>query len=838
MREYQHQALEAKWRQRWQDQELYKAENSQDKPKYYVLDMFPYPSGAGLHVGHPKGYIATDVVTRCMMMRGFNVLHPMGWDAFGLPAENYALKTGTHPSISTAEHIVNYKRQLDEIGLAYDWSREINTTDPAYYKWTQWAFLEMFKRGLVYESHEPINWCPVDKTGLANEDIENGRCERCGSLVEKRPLRQWGIRITDYADRLLTDLDKLPDWEDSIKEMQRHWIGRSEGASVIFAIVDSPYTIEVFTTRPDTLFGATYLVVAPDHGIIAKLQSVISNWTEVQAYADSVKNKSDLERTDLNKEKTGVELQGVKAIHPVTGHELPVYAADYVLSGYGTGAIMAVPAHDERDQEFALKYKLPIIKVVLPPALDQSSTIGFNSLPVHHDLRLVADCYTEEGIATNSEFLNGLPTAEAKQKMSAWLEANNVGKSKVQYKLKDWVFSRQRYWGEPIPLIYCRHCADEQQAGNLEPANLGERLNPGWMADDNLPVTLPMVDHYEPSGTEESPLAGMPDWVNVACPRCGSPAKRETNTMPQWAGSSWYYLRYMDAHNDQALVGKSAEQYWSPVDLYVGGAEHATRHLIYARFWHKFLFDIKTVTTEEPFAKLRHVGLILASDGRKMSKRWNNVINPDDICAEYGADAFRVYEMFMGPFDQPVAWNTNGVVGARKFLQRLAMLSLKVGEDSAGRAAVSLLHKTIIKVSGDIVDFKFNTAISALMILVNKLSDEPSLTAGQYAMLLQLAAPFAPHLAEELWQEQGQQRSIFLSAWPVADESLTVDEQVTVVVQINGKVRDSLEVAANLPDAELETMAKAQPKILPWLEGKDVVKVIVVPNKLVNIVIS
>ena len=813
MPDYNHESIEKKWQAFWQESSLYKTANLSPKPKFYCLDMFPYPSGTGLHVGHPKGYIATDIVARFKMMQGFNVLHPMGWDAFGLPAENYAIKNKTHPAAAVSKNIEVYKRQLEILGLAFDWSREINTTDPEYYKWTQWAFAEMFKKGLVYESYEPINWCPTCQTGLANEDLEDGKCERCGTLVEKKPLRQWMIRITDYAESLLADLETLPGWEDSIKEMQKNWLGKSEGSLVKFTVGDN--FIEVFTTRPDTLFGATYLVVAPEHNFINNNQTLITNFSEVESYIKAVKNKSDLERTDLNKDKSGVELKGIKAINPVNNEALPIFVADYVLASYGTGAIMAVPAHDERDFEFATKYNLPIKQVVTP--LDSISING---------------CFTDYGLACNSSFITGLSTVEAKAKMIDWLEAKNIGSHQTNWRLKDWVFSRQRYWGEPIPLVFCEHCKNN-------PSNKGEELNPGWFVNENLPVILPKVDHYEPTGTGESPLANINSWVNIKCPRCGGPAKRETNTMPQWAGSSWYYLRYADPHNNQELISKDLEKYWNPVDLYVGGAEHATRHLIYARFWHKFLFDIGVVSSIEPFQKLRHVGLVLAEDGRKMSKRWNNVVNPDAVVADFGADAMRVYEMFMGPFDQAIAWNTKGVLGARKFLLKVVALADKVtNEPALNPISLSLLHKTIAKITSDIDNFKFNTAISALMILVNDLTEAPAVGRHELSIVLQLVAPFAPHLAEELWQSLNNDTSIFKSVWPTSNPELARDETVTVTVQINGKMRGQLSLPADLPDTEVEIAAKANEKIKPWLEAKKIVKVVVIANRLVNFVIE
>jgi len=822
MRKYNHKDIEKKWQKFWKETEIYKTKDDWENPafanaaagkaKYYVLDMFPYPSGAGLHVGHPKGYIATDIVARMKMMQGFNVLHPMGWDAFGLPAENYALKNKVHPAEATEKNIATFKKQLELLGFTYDWDREVTTTDPAYYKWTQWTFIQMFKKGLAYESYEPINWCAECKTGLANEDLEGGMCERCGSVVEQKPLRQWVIRITDYAERLLKDLELLPEWESSIKEMQRNWIGRSEGAEVIFSVIpvktgipgspiESGMTdVKVFTTRPDTLFGATYVVVAPEHSLIKNQENKIENLEEVKEYIKKASNKTDLERTDLAKEKTGVEVKGLKAINPVNGEELPIWVADYVLSGYGTGAIMAVPAHDERDWEFAKKFGLEI-KEVLKGG----------------DVTVAA--FTEDGEHINSEMLNGLNKVGAIEKISSWLQEKGLGTKKVQYKLRDWVFSRQRYWGEPIPLVNCEKC--------------------GWVPvpDDQLPLELPKVKNYEPSGTGESPLVNITDWVNTACPHCGGPGKRETNTMPQWAGSCWYYLRYIDNKNDKVLVDKEKEKKWSPVDLYVGGAEHATRHLLYARFWHKFLFDIGAVNYVEPFKKLQHVGLILAEDGRKMSKRWNNVINPNEIVAEFGADSMRLYEMFMGPFAQPCAWSTKGVVGMRRFLERVWNLQEKVDDFQANSILFNILHKTIKKVTEDINDLKFNTAISSLMILVNAMSDLESVSKDIYEKTILLLAPFSPHVCEELWQVLGHNESIVTATWPIYDPELIKDESVNIVVQINGKVRDQFIVPVDITGEEIKKQALESEKIQKWLEGKEPKKVIYIPGKLVSIVI-
>jgi len=801
---YDHKSIEQKWHKVWRETDLYKTSDDTSKPKYYILDMFPYPSGVGLHVGHPKGYIATDILSRLKIMQGFNVLHPMGFDAFGLPAENYAIKTKTHPRISTEKAIAEYKSQLEALGFTYDWSREISTIDPGYYKWTQWAFIQMFNKGLVYQSKEPINWCPSCKTGLSNEDVEDGKCERCSTPIEQKPFPQWVIKITDYAERLLNDLDKLPHWEEAIKEMQKNWIGRSEGAEINFKIKDSDVVIKVFTTRVDTIFGCTYVVIAPENKLIEQLQDKIQNMEAVDEYCNAVKNKTTLERTDLNKDKSGVVLQGLKAINPFNSEEVDIFVADYVLNSYGTGAVMAVPAHDERDFAFAQKYGITIKTSIRP-----------------EDDAPIAGCFTEDGTLVNSGGFNNLRSAEARQKMIEWLEKNSFGSRQINYKIKDWVFSRQRYWGEPIPLVHCDKCG-------VVP-----------VPEEQLPVTLPDVESYEPTGTGESPLANISQWVNTTCPKCGGAAKRETNTMPQWAGSSWYYLRYIDPKNDQALVDKDLEKYWSPVDFYVGGAEHATRHLIYARFWHKFLFDIGVVAHDEPFTRLQHVGLIMGEDGQKMSKRWGNVINPNDIVEKYGADALRVCEMFMGPFGQAAAWSTGGLAGARKFLDRIE--AIKAVERVDSRALNGLFHKTIKKTGEDIADFKFNTAISALMILVNEIygpENKGEISRANYGLLVRLLAPFVPHLAEELWERFGETNSIFKSSWPKFNPELIVDENISLVVQINGKLRASVELPFGVSEEVARATIMENDVIKKWLEDKEIVKVIFVPNKLMNIVIK
>lgn len=797
MENYDHKKIERKWQKKWADQEIYKVKENLKKPKCYILDMFPYPSGEGLHVGHPKGYIATDVYSRYMRMNGSEVLHPMGWDAFGLPAENYAIKNKVHPRKAVEKNIARYKEQLENIGLDYDWSREINTTDPEYYKWTQWIFLKLFEEGMAYESHAPINWCPSCQTGLANEDLEDGRCERCGSEVEKKPMRQWMLRITNYADRLLNSLPELSEWPEYIKEMQRNWIGRKEGATFTFKLTDiegqqnKDHRVEVFTTRPDTLFGVTFLVISPEKA---------KEWTElgwkvddtVERYIYDSLSKSEIERTNETKKKTGVDT-GVKAVHPATGEEVPVWVADYVLGEYGTGAIMAVPAHDDRDHEFAQKFELPILKVI---AVEEG------------EIRERG----EKGITVNSGEFSKLSSEDAAEKIT-----QKYGEKTVNYRLQDWVFSRQRYWGEPIPLIHCEECG-------VVP-----------VPENALPVVLPEVESYEPTGTGESPLAAIEDWVNTTCPACDGPGKRETNTMPQWAGSCWYYLRYMDPDNNDALVDPEKEKYWSPVDVYVGGAEHATRHLIYARFWHKFLYDIGVVSTKEPFTELHSVGLIQASDGRKMSKRFGNVINPDDIVESVGADTLRVYEMFMGPFENTIAWSTDNMVGSRRFLERIVRLVSIVKQDDIADLD-SELHKTIKKVGEDIHAFKFNTAVSQLMIFTNAAENQKGVGRNQLKSFLKVLAPFAPHLAEELWHELGGDESIHLQEWPVYDSSLLEEKRITVVVQIDGKVRHSFECDPGLSKEELEKLAREQSEVSERIKGVEIEKIIVVPDRLVNFV--
>ena len=806
MKKYDPAKVEKRWQKKWEETGLYR--DYSRKKKFYALDMFPYPSGAGLHVGHPKGYIATDVYSRFMILQGFSVLHPMGWDAFGLPAENYAIKNKVHPRVAVEKNIATFKGQLEKFGFTYDWDREINTTDEDYYKWTQWIFLKLFEKGLAYESNEPVNWCPSCKTVLANEDLEGGLCERCGTEVVQKPMRQWVLRMTEYADRLLHDLDSEDlDWEDSIIEQQKNWIGRSEGVQFEMGIKGTKEKIEVYTTRIDTVFGMTYAVVAPEHPIIQKLKSDISNYEEVEQYQIKAQNKTTLERTELQKEKTGVRLEDLEAVNPFTGKAVPLFVADYVLGGYGTGAVMAVPAHDERDFAFAKKYGLEITEVI--KSGDGESSIAEKA-------------FVEDGVLVNSGDYSKMKSEEARKKMTAWLEKEGIGKAKVNYKMRDWVFSRQRYWGEPIPIIHCEKCGAV------------------GVPEEQLPVVLPEVESYEPAGTGESPLANISDWVNTVCPKCGGAGKRETNTMPQWAGSSWYYLRYIDPKNEKQLVGKNEEKEWMPVDLYVGGAEHATRHLLYARFWHKFLFDIGAVSTKEPFRRLVHVGLILAEDGRKMSKRWINVVNPDDVISEFGADAMRLYEMFMGPFTQSVSWSTNGVSGARRFLERVWKLQERITDEESemgDKKSETLIHKTIKKVTEDIEGFRFNTVISQMMICANALEKEERVSVGHYSSFLILLSPFAPHIAEDLWEKLGHEDSIFKETWPIYDESLMKEEEVEMVVQVNGKIRDRLMVSADVTEDEAKETALESEKIKAHTQGKEIKKIIFVPGKLINIVV-
>jgi len=944
-REYSHLKLEKKWQGIWHKTGLNKTPEKSDRPKCYILDMFPYPSGEGLHVGHPKGYIATDIYARFKKMKGYNVLHPMGFDSFGLPAENFAIKNKTNPAITVAQNIKRYRQQMEIIGLNYDWSRLIYTSDPSYYHWTQWIFLKLLEKGLAFESYEPINWCPSCQTGLANEDLDGTKCERCGSEVEKKPMRQWVLKITNYADRLLSDLDLL-NWPESIKESQRNWIGRSEGSELTFNIANSEEKIKVFTTRPDTLFGVTYVVLAPENPLVDKLKSQIQNWPEIEKYRNVVKAKTEIERLSESREKTGVILAGVEVKHPITKQKVPVFIADYVLNNYGTGAVMAVPAHDTRDLAFAQKYNLPVKEVIIPERIDKRNPprdgkkkverrnvhvvvrrpqdgkflclqwkkfdwrtfpmggveegeslleaaerevreeTGYKNLKngqvlggqvkaeyfaAHKDVNRVSYTnlvyfdlvdeereemseeekaehevfwidlskmtveymthaemdiwlarlqtkdysYTGDGYLINSGEFTGLKNTEVMERITNFAG----GTRKVTYRLKDWVFSRQRYWGEPIPIIHCEKCG----------------VIP--VPENKLPVVLPKVKFYAPTGTGESPLADIKKWVEVKCPKCGGQGKRETNTMPQWAGSSWYYLRYLDPKNKKTLVDPKKEKYWQPVDMYVGGTEHATRHLIYARFWHKFLYDLGVVTTREPFMELKNQGMILGSDNRKMSKRWGNVINPDDVVRDFGADTFRVYEMFMGPFSAEAAWSTDNMVGSRRFLERFWRLTERIEKGKVDeRATLEILNRTLKKVTEDIESFSFNTAISALMIAVNELSDK-NISQNVFENLLKILSPFAPHLTEELWANLGHKSSIHIAPWPQYDPTYLESQQISIGVQINGKVRASLQIMKGELPSEVEKRALNLPEVLRWLDNRTPKKVIYVENKILSIVI-
>ena len=792
--------IEPKWQEYWLKNKTFKADTDSKKKKYYVLDMFPYPSGAGLHVGHPEGYTATDIICRYKRMKGFNVLHPMGWDAFGLPAENYAIKTGRHPREVTEENIITFKRQIQSIGFSYDWDREVNTTDSQYYKWSQWIFLQIYKKGLAYESELPINWCPGCKTGLANEEVVDGKCDRCGEKTTKKMLRQWVLKITEYADRLLDDLSEL-DWPEPIKVMQENWIGKSYGANVTFEVQNSKSKIQIFTTRPDTLFGATYMVLSPEHPLVYEL--VTDEYKEkVEKYKEFALMKSDLERTDLNKDKTG-EFIGAYAINPVNNEEIPIWIADYVLMGYGTGAIMAVPGHDERDWEFAKKFDIPIVEVIKGGDVQK-------------------EAYAEDGVLVNSDFLNGLDVEKAKFEMIRWLEEKGIGDGAVNYRLKDWVFSRQRYWGEPIPIVHCEKCG----AVPLD--------------EKDLPLLLPDVKNYEPTGTGESPLAGIDEWVNTKCPKCGGPGLRETNTMPQWAGSCWYYLRYLSPKSDKAFADKKDLDYWMNVDLYVGGAEHAVLHLLYARFWHKVLFDLGFVKDREPFQKLMNQGLILGEDGEKMSKSRGNVVNPDDVIRKYGADTLRLYEMFMGPFEAVKPWSTKNIEGSFRFLQKVWRLVEEgdVSEEKPDDNLNRLVHKTIKKVGDDIDSFSFNTAISQMMILANEMMKVKKIPKEAVEKLVLILAPFAPHLCEEVWEKLGHKESLVYEPWPSFNSDLVVDDTFELVFAINGKKRGSKEVPKDIVEEDAIKEAMDDEGIKRNIEGREVIKKIYVPGKLVNIVVK
>ncbi|GGH45416.1 leucine--tRNA ligase [Paenibacillus silvae] len=802
---YQPQVMEKNWQQYWDENKTFKTGEDPSKPKFYALDMFPYPSGSGLHVGHPEGYTATDIVSRYKRMRGYNVLHPMGWDAFGLPAEQHALDTGEHPRHITFRNIDNFRRQIKSLGFSYDWDREISTTDPEYYKWTQWIFIQLYKKGLAYVDEVPVNWCEALGTVLANEEVIDGKSERGGHPVVRKPMRQWVLKITEYAERLLEDLEEL-DWSESIKDMQRNWIGKSTGAEVVFAIEGREEVIKVFTTRADTLFGASFAVLAPEHELVDVITSEAQR-EAVKAYQEQAARKSDLERTDLAKDKTGV-FTGAYAINPVNGAKLPIWIADYVLAGYGTGAVMAVPGHDARDWEFATQFNLNIIEVI-------------------EGGDVTKEAFTGDGSHVNSDFLNGLNNAEAAAKMIAWLEEHGKGQGKTTYRLRDWLFSRQRYWGEPIPIL---HLED----GTMK-----------TVPEDQLPLLLPDIDQIKPSGTGESPLANVTDWVNTVDPETGMKARRETNTMPQWAGSCWYYLRFIDPHNDKELISQEKQQQWLPVDLYIGGAEHAVLHLLYARFWHKVLYDLGVVHTKEPFQKLVNQGMILGTNNEKMSKSRGNVINPDEIVNEFGADTLRLYEMFMGPLEATKPWNANGVEGMHRFLSRVWRLFInedtgaindKITADGGTDEFKRTTHKTIKKVTEDLEHLRFNTAISQLMIFINDAYKADTLPREAMENFVQLLSPLAPHMAEELWSRLGHEGGITYVAWPEYDESMTVDAEVEIVVQVNGKIVTRTTIAKDLDAQGMQDYTMELTPVKQALEGKTVRKVIAVPGKLVNIV--
>jgi leucyl-tRNA synthetase len=802
---FNHQKIEKKWQKSWEQNKTFKTGEDSSKPNFYALDMFPFPSGAGLHVGHPEGYTATDILSRFKRMQGYNVLHPMGWDAFGLPAEQYALDTGNDPAEFTAKNIATFKRQIQDLGFSYDWEREINTTDPSYYKWTQWIFIQLHKRGLAYVDEVAVNWCPALGTVLANEEVIDGKSERGGHPVERRPMKQWMLRITAYADRLIADLDDL-DWPESIKDMQRNWVGRSEGAELTFKVEGTEHSFKAFTTRPDTIFGATYAVLAPEHSLVKELTSEDKR-QDVASYIESVKLKSDLERTDLAKSKTGV-FTGAYAINPVSGEKMPIWIADYVLATYGTGAIMAVPAHDDRDYEFAKQFDLPIVEVVEGGNIEK-------------------EAYTGEGNHINSDFLNGLDKIQAIEKAINWFEENGTGEKKVTYRLRDWLFSRQRYWGEPIPII---HWED----GTITAIDEAE-----------LPLILPTATDIKPSGTGESPLAKIEEWVSVVDPQTGMKGRRETNTMPNWAGSCWYYLRYIDPNNDQAIADPELIKRWLPVDIYIGGAEHAVLHLLYARFWHKVLYDIGVVPTKEPFQKLFNQGMILGENNEKMSKSKGNVVNPDDIVASHGADTLRLYEMFMGPLDASIAWSENGLDGARRFLDRIWRLFMNEDGTVSSKIVAAndsklekVYHQTVKKVTEDYEGIRFNTAISQMMVFINEAYKAPQLPVEYAKGFVQILAPLAPHLAEELWEKLGATETISYVAWPTFDESKLVENEIEMAIQFNGKVRTKIVVSKDFSKDELEKAVLADSRVIEIIEGKDIKKVIAIPGKLVNIVVG
>ena len=800
---YSPKEIEKKWQNIWEEEKAFKVGTDKSKPKFYALVEFPYPSGQGLHVGHPRPYTALDIIARKRRLEGYNVLYPMGWDAFGLPTENYAIKNHIHPKIVTKKNIEHFTEQLKALGYSFDWDREVNTTDPDYYKWTQWIFLQLFKKGLAYKTEMPINWCTSCKVGLANEEVVGGVCERCGGEVVRKVKSQWMLKITEYADKLIDDLDMV-DYIEKIKVSQVNWIGRSVGAEVDFKIAGKQENLRIFTTRPDTLFGATYMVISPEHPLIDRYKDEIKNYEELINYREQAAKKSDFERTELVKEKTGVRIDGLTAVNPVNKKEIPIWISDYVLMTYGTGAIMAVPAHDERDWDFAKKFDLPIVEVVAGGNVAEAAFTN-----------------TSTGKLVNSEFLNGLEVADAKQKILEWLVDNGIGIKKVNYKLRDWVFSRQRYWGEPIPIVHCDKC--------------------GYVPvpESELPLLLPEVESYEPTDNGESPIAKMTDWVETTCPHCGGKAHRETDTMPQWAGSSWYFLRYIDPHNQDAFAGKEELDYWMPVDWYNGGMEHTTLHLLYSRFWHKFLFDQGLVNTPEPYKKRTSHGMILGENNEKMSKSRGNVINPDDIINEFGADTLRTYEMFIGAFDLSAAWSNEGVKGCRRFLDRVWKLKDVLTDGNGYSAGIETkMHQTIKKVTLDYESMKFNTAIAAMMALVNEFYRLGSVTKGEFKTLLLLLNPVAPHVTEELWQLTGQEERIYQAAWPVYEEEKTIENTVEIAVQINGKVKASLPVSLDEKQEEAEAKARELDSVKVALNGKTIVKVIYVPGRILNIVVK
>lgn len=798
---YDYKSIEAKWQARWDEAHAFEAKQDFTIPKYYALVEFPYPSGQGLHVGHPRPYTALDIVSRKKRMQGYNVLFPMGWDAFGLPTENYAIKNKIHPKIVTERNVARFRSQLHSLGLSFDWSREINTTSPDYYKWTQWIFLKLYEHGLAYKKEMAVNFCTSCKVVLANEEVVNGVCERCGAPVIRKVKSQWMLKITEYADRLISDLDGL-DYIEKVKTQQKNWIGKSEGAEIDFDTTAGE-SLRVYTTRCDTLFGATYMVIAPEHAFIENNKKKIENYEEISAYRDAAARKSDFERTELVKEKTGVRISGITAINPATGKEIPIFVSDYVLAAYGTGAIMAVPAHDERDWAFAKKFNLPIVEVVAGGNADEAAYTD-----------------TATGKLVNSGFLDGMEVQDAKRAMIAYLEKRGVGVAKTNFKLRDWVFSRQRYWGEPIPMVNCPHC--------------------GWvpLPESALPLTLPEVESYEPTDSGESPLSLITDWVNCKCPRCGADAKRETDTMPQWAGSSWYFLRYCDPHNDKELASPEALRYWMPVDWYNGGMEHTTLHLLYSRFWAKFLYDIDILPYKEPYLKRTSHGMILGENGEKMSKSRGNVVNPDDIVRDYGADTLRLYEMFIGDFEQSAPWNTQSIKGCKRFLERFFGLLDMVTDEPATQEMERLVHKTVKKVTLDIDSMKFNTAIAAMMTLINEMYAAGRVNRGDLAVFTRLISPFAPHIAEEVWERIGGAGLVSLAPWPEFDEEKTVDDTVKVPVQINGKVKSVIDLSKDSDKDAALAAARSDPKVSEAIDGKTIVKEIVVPGKIINIVVK